>query len=373
MLVAGSYERFLFGLECGATREAPTLSRAFTFPAHKGAIKCVAALAPFVASGGADDTIHLYNFQTNTDVGFLMSPGDGAVSAVRFFAPAPGAAPSHLLSGSADGSISIWAANAEWDCLKTLPGHKKEVCGLAVHPSGRLALSTGRDSVLRMWNLVKGRCQYKTSLPACSECVEFSPGGGAYALACGRKVSVQSVEGGVLATREQAARALCLAFLSEQVLVLGGEDGSLNAWDVRSSSPALALPRAHAARIRGVAPAAAPGGGGASALGAASSDGVVRLWDLRRAGSAGASGSGAGAAAATRGWLAEVATGARKKKAKVPWTAVAHAEGAAPRQQKKRDLPDDGVVVHDGVVEFLDGPGKGIKVKGKKRKALDKP
>ena len=42
------------------------------------------------------------------------------------------------------------------------------------------------------------------------------------------QVTVQSVEGGVLAAREQAARALCLAFLSEQVpacgrsLTLGG-------------------------------------------------------------------------------------------------------------------------------------------------------
>lgn len=70
-------------------------------------------------------------WQTNTDMGFLMSPGDGAVSAVRFFAPALGAAPSHLLSGSADGSVSIWAASADWDCLKTLPGHKCVLPGCA--------------------------------------------------------------------------------------------------------------------------------------------------------------------------------------------------------------------------------------------------
>jgi len=65
---------------------------------------------------------------------------------------------------------------------------RKEVSGLAVHASGRLALSTGRDGVLRMWNLVKGRCQYKTGLAAAAEAVEFSPGGGVYALACGSKV-----------------------------------------------------------------------------------------------------------------------------------------------------------------------------------------
>jgi len=44
---------------------------------------------------------------------------------------------------SADGTITVWAAPS-WDCLKTLAGHRSEVTGLAVHPSGRMALSTSR-------------------------------------------------------------------------------------------------------------------------------------------------------------------------------------------------------------------------------------
>ena len=44
---------------------------------------------------------------------------------------------------SADGTITVWAAPS-WDCLKTLAGHRAEVTGLAVHPSGRMALSTSR-------------------------------------------------------------------------------------------------------------------------------------------------------------------------------------------------------------------------------------
>ena len=46
-------------------------------------------------------------------------------------------------SCSADGTITVWAAPS-WDCLKTLAGHRSEVTGLAVHPSGRMALSTSR-------------------------------------------------------------------------------------------------------------------------------------------------------------------------------------------------------------------------------------
>lgn len=39
---------------------------------------------------------------------------------------------------------------------QTLRAHKGGVTGLAVHPSGALALSVGRDRGLRLWDLVKG-------------------------------------------------------------------------------------------------------------------------------------------------------------------------------------------------------------------------
>ena len=81
--------------------------------------------------------------QNGRDLGFLMNPGDGAVTAITFYTPRASGMPTHLLNGSADGSISVWAAPT-WDCLKTLIGHKSEVTGLAVHPSGRMALSTSR-------------------------------------------------------------------------------------------------------------------------------------------------------------------------------------------------------------------------------------
>ena len=39
----------------------PTLRRSFYLPVHAGPVKCVAAAAPFVATGGADDTVHLFD------------------------------------------------------------------------------------------------------------------------------------------------------------------------------------------------------------------------------------------------------------------------------------------------------------------------
>ena len=52
---------------------------------------------------------------------------------------------------------------------------RKEVTSLSVHPSGLLALSTGRDDMLRMWNMAKGRSQYKTKIAPGTESRQLQP------------------------------------------------------------------------------------------------------------------------------------------------------------------------------------------------------
>lgn len=56
-----------------------------------------------------------------------------------------------------------------------------------MHPTGLLALSTARDDMLRMWNMAKGRSQYKTKIPPGTEAVGFSPDGAMYTLLSGIK------------------------------------------------------------------------------------------------------------------------------------------------------------------------------------------
>jgi protein MAK11 len=36
-------------------------------------------------------------------------------------------------------------------------GHKGRVNSVAVHPSGKVALSVGKDRTLRMWDLMRGK------------------------------------------------------------------------------------------------------------------------------------------------------------------------------------------------------------------------
>lgn len=63
---------------------------------------------------------------------------------------------SHLLSASEDGTLCLFHAR-DWSVLRTLKGHKGYVNSVAVHPSGKVALSVGKDRTLRMWDLMRGK------------------------------------------------------------------------------------------------------------------------------------------------------------------------------------------------------------------------
>ena len=48
--------------------------------------------------------------------------------------------------------------------LRQLRGHKGRVNNVAVHPTGKLALSVGKDRTLRMWDLMRGKGSASTKL-----------------------------------------------------------------------------------------------------------------------------------------------------------------------------------------------------------------
>ena len=84
---------------------------------------------------------------------------------------------SHLLSASEDGSLCLFRAR-DWAVLKVLRGHKGRVNAVAVHPSGKVALSVGKDKALRMWDLMRGKGVASTKLgkgmSATTPCYELS-------------------------------------------------------------------------------------------------------------------------------------------------------------------------------------------------------
>ena len=173
-----------------------------------------------------------------------------------------------------------------------MTGHRKEITSLSIHPSGKLALSTSRDSTLRIWDLVKGRCSYHHILDAVADIVSFSPSGALYALVSNTKVTVHKIgqEAGLCGELPHTRRVLCLAWCTNDVLLTGTEAGSIHAWNVTTNTQICDQTKAHQTRIRGLtvdvgANADTVIGQEATLLGQASctvasiaSDGTIKTW-----------------------------------------------------------------------------------------------
>ncbi|CAI5461059.1 unnamed protein product [Closterium sp. Yama58-4] len=240
------------------------LRQQFCYGGHTGPIKCVAAAGGVAVSGGADDSVRVYDLRARTDMGALLHHS-AAVSCLALHGS--GSRPTHLLAGSEDRTISLWEV-ATWRHLSSLKGHKGPVNDIAVHPSGRLALSVARDTELRLWNLLQARCSFRTRLPAEPLALTYSPGDAAcYALALrGGAVAVHcSADASLTATLPHPASCLALSFLTPHVVVTGGEERAVKVWDVRQPPlhPTVCVAAAHSARIRGVLGALAARQGGA--------------------------------------------------------------------------------------------------------------
>lgn len=150
---------------------AQQLVPAYSYEAHVGSVTAVAISGDTLVSGGADEFIksdislfyltchcvsrgvasqwccRVYDLAKRVERGNLMGH-EGTITALTFFGA------SHLLSGSEDGAVMVWDASS-WDCKKVLRGHSAAVESVSIHPSGKLALSVGRDCTLQVWNLLK--------------------------------------------------------------------------------------------------------------------------------------------------------------------------------------------------------------------------
>jgi protein MAK11 len=111
--------------------------------------------------------VSIYNLRRKREVGVLLEHTD-EITCLAFVGKG------FLLSGGADNTICIWRTS-DWLCLHKLGGHKAAVTSVAPHPSGKLALSTGKDRTLRLWDLVKGRIAFITRLEEVGEKVFWSP------------------------------------------------------------------------------------------------------------------------------------------------------------------------------------------------------
>jgi len=207
-----------------------------------------------LASGGTDEVIRVYRLGTRVELAELMEHEDSVLS-LAFVGD------KFLLSGGNDGKLLLWRT-ADWNLIGSFKGHKPgPVTSIAVHPSGKVALSTSLDNSLRMWNLETCRPASRQRLSGfrtLSE-VRWSPKGDTYCVVGDDRTlmffSVDDTTGVPRQVVEHRSRINAVAFCGVNTLAVGLESGMLRCFEYDSSSLDVEEPTEidFGCRIRGVA------------------------------------------------------------------------------------------------------------------------
>ncbi|WRT63591.1 uncharacterized protein IL334_000514 [Kwoniella shivajii] len=201
IIIAGTYEKNLYGLEgtypsytttIEEKTTKPTLEPIFIFPAHLACIKAVAASkgGKWLATGSEDEFVKVWDLRRRKEVGSL-SQHTGSITSLHF------PTPSHLITTSEDSTLSLFRTS-DWALLKSLKGHSGRVNHVDVHPTGRVALSVGKDNTLKMWDLMRGRGAASLPLGSEPEMVKFSQTGTHFAVLFPRKIQIYSLVSSVI-------------------------------------------------------------------------------------------------------------------------------------------------------------------------------
>lgn len=177
-IFVGSYEHNLLCLSLLLLEGQPVFQPIFHFQAHSLSIKSIDLARRYLVTGSNDEHIRIYDLQKRKELGTLLSH-QGTVTTLKFSqegifktrknptdkepaeTPEPASASTDksgrwLLSGSEDGKIIIWRTK-DWELFGTLKGHTGRVNDVAIHPSGRVAISVAQDLTIRLWNLMTAK------------------------------------------------------------------------------------------------------------------------------------------------------------------------------------------------------------------------
>ncbi|CAG8447385.1 11020_t:CDS:2 [Ambispora leptoticha] len=286
-MIAGSYERILYGIDAKWIKSNEEtklhLKPIFIFPAHIGCIKTVAVGGRYLASGSTDEIIKLYDLKKTKELGSLIQH-QGSITTLQFYNK------SHMLSGSDDGNICIWRTK-DWECLKTMKGHKGRVNSLAIHPSGKIALSVSNDKTVRLWNLMTGRKANSNKIGKEGEIVIWNTTGEQYAILMNNEIDIYSIKNAQVVHKfQQRSRYVCMKFYEHpelgELLVTGSEDKTINVYDVNDSKCLVTL-IGHKNRVKAIDIIhSAPDEKSISPLTilvSVSSDGEINVWNLSEA------------------------------------------------------------------------------------------
>lgn len=192
-------------------------------------MRAVAASGRYVASGGADDKVFIFDMLKRQELS-LLNQQRGTVTTMAFTPDT-----THLFVGDSSGALIAYST-ATWEIHKVWPkAHKGHGINLIrIHPSGKLAVTLGAELNMQLWNLIRGTCVNTTNLKAIPElgravdCLEWNPSGDYLAIAGAKVVQVWNTKTAVCERSfAMPQQPTCLAWVSEKLLAVGLASGEL--------------------------------------------------------------------------------------------------------------------------------------------------
>nr|ACN94148.1 unknown [Drosophila melanogaster]ACN94164.1 unknown [Drosophila melanogaster]ACN94180.1 unknown [Drosophila melanogaster]ACN94188.1 unknown [Drosophila melanogaster]ACN94196.1 unknown [Drosophila melanogaster] len=232
------------------------LKQTFADSSYARSITSLAVQWPWVASGGTDGRIFVYDMRTRKQSQIILSHA-GRVNTLKFTPDL-----SLLLSGSDDGHMiatRVGSWTKEYDWQKAHAG--QAVTHISCHPSSKLALSLGGDQVLNTWNLVNGCVAHKTNLKNKATldfqtgCLSWSKQGDHFTLSGPLVLEIWGIENAHVMRRiEMPSKPICITWLDGNECLTGLDNGNI-AWislkDEDDTPPTFIL--AHEVRVKAIA------------------------------------------------------------------------------------------------------------------------
>lgn len=305
-IMAGSYEHNLLCLSLILGKE-PVFQPIFHFQAHSLSIKCMDIAKRYLVTGSNDEHIRIYDLQKRKELGNLLSH-QGTVTTLRFSDEKHEAGVTEksgkwLISGSEDGKIIVWRTK-DWEVFGTLKGHQGKVNDVAIHPSGRVAISVSQDYTVRLWNLMTAKkaavlkIKGKIHLGQAPEKVAWSQSGEYFVVGLLSQILVYSTSSATMIRRIKFASTLmCMQVAvidGEEWLITGNGKGLIEFYkmsklceeggspDEQETLEAAFSLRGHSNRVKDITVFSNPTEtAGKTYLISVSSDGKIVVWDIQ--------------------------------------------------------------------------------------------